>query len=67
MRWVVRCVAAYLLIGMVSVGILALTWDSSHPGLASDDFVAQAIFFLLFWPYGLLVVAGLDPIGIFTD
>ena len=66
-RWLVRFVVVYLVIGLVSVGVLALTWDSSDPGLASDDFVAQAVFFLLFWPYGLLVIAGYDPTGIFTD
>jgi hypothetical protein len=60
-------VVLYLLIGLVSVGVLALTWDSSEPGLASDDFVVQAVFFLLFWPYGLLVLAGWDPTGMFTD
>ena len=66
-RWLVRIALVYLLIGGISVGVLALTWDSSEPGLASDDFVAQAVFFLLFWPYGLVVLAGWDPTGMFTD
>ena len=67
-RWLVRFALVYLLIGVISIGVLALTyWDESDPGLASDDFLAQAVFFLLFWPYGLLVIAGWDPTGIFTD